>query len=195
MPGRISKHAFAVEPGRAETKYVRRRVGDTLDHDVEVHLLRDGRVRPGRRTMVRSELEREPGGRVVGRDDHEIVACVGDRVVQECGVEPRERSRVRTVEDDVVQASAHALNGPSRRPQLPHTARVYVAVGGLRDDLSGPGDHELEPLLGADRGEVVVFSGAPSRSQVVIAGPPAEKYCCRSIGAGRSCLREPGPRF
>ena len=40
MPGRISKHAFAVESGRAETKYVRRRVGDTLDHDVEVHLLR-----------------------------------------------------------------------------------------------------------------------------------------------------------
>ena len=113
MPGRISKHAFAVEPGRAETKYVRRRVGDTLDHDVEVHLLRDGRVRPDRRTMVRSELEREPGGRVAGVDDHEIGTCVSDRVVQECGVEPRERSRVRTVEDDVVQASVHALNGLS----------------------------------------------------------------------------------
>jgi hypothetical protein len=117
MPGRISKHSFAVELGRAQTKHVRRRVGDTLDHDVEVHLPRDGRDRPGRRTIVRSELEREPRGRVISRDDHEIVACVGDRVVQERGVEPRECSRVRTVEDDVVQASVHALNGLSRPPQ------------------------------------------------------------------------------
>jgi hypothetical protein len=124
MPGRISKHSFAVELGRAETKHVRRRVGDALDHDVEVHLLRDGRVRPGRRTMVRSELEREPRGRVISRDDHEIVACLGDRVVQERGVEPRECSRVRTVEDDVVQASVHALNGLSRRPQLPRRVRL-----------------------------------------------------------------------
>jgi len=123
MPGRISKHSFAVELGRAQTKHVRRRVGDTLDHDVEVHLLRDGRVRPGRRAMVRSELEREPRRRVTSRDDHEIVACVGDRVVQERGVEPRECSRVRTVEDDVVQASVHALNGLSRRPQMPPWVR------------------------------------------------------------------------
>ena len=76
MPGRISKHAFAVEFGRAKTKHVRRRVGDTLDHDVEVHLLRDGRVRPGRRTMIGGELEREPRGRVISRDDHVIISCV-----------------------------------------------------------------------------------------------------------------------
>jgi hypothetical protein len=103
---------------------VRRRVGNTLDDDVEVHLLRDGRVRPGRRTMVRSELKREPRGRVISRDDREIVACMGDRVAQERRVEPRECSRVRTVEDDVVQASVHALNGLSRRPQLPRSART-----------------------------------------------------------------------
>ena len=60
MPGRISKHSFAVELGRAQTKHVRCRVGDTFDHDVEVHLLRDGGVRPGRRTMVRSELNASP---------------------------------------------------------------------------------------------------------------------------------------
>ena len=124
MPGRISKHSFAVELGRAETKHVRRRVGDTLDHDVEVHLLRDGRVRPRRRTMVRSELEREAGGRVVSRDDNEIVAGVCDRVVQECRVEPCEPWLVRTVEDDVVQASVHALNGLSRRPQQPQCVRA-----------------------------------------------------------------------
>ena len=58
MPGRIGENTFAVQFGRAETKHVRRRLGDTLDHDVEVHLLRDGSVRPGRRTMVVSELER-----------------------------------------------------------------------------------------------------------------------------------------
>jgi hypothetical protein len=79
---------------------VRRRVGDVLDHDVEVHLPRDGRVRPGRRTMVRSELEREAGGRLVSSDDYEIVACVGDRMFQECGenrasLRGSEQSRMR----------------------------------------------------------------------------------------------------
>lgn len=86
MSGRIGKGSFAVQLGRAETKHVRRRVGDTFDHDVEMYLPLDGRVRPGRRTMASSELEREPGGRAVGRDDDEFVACVGDRMVQECRV-------------------------------------------------------------------------------------------------------------
>ena len=81
MPSRIRKHSFAIELGCAKTKHVGRRIGDTLDHDVEVHLLRDGPVRPGRHTMVRRELEREPRGRVIGRDNHEIVASVGHRVV------------------------------------------------------------------------------------------------------------------
>lgn len=88
MSGRIGKSSFAVQLGRAETKHVRRRVDDTFDHDVEMYLLLDGRVRPGRRTMARSELEREPGGRAVGRDDDEFVACVRDRMVQECRVSP-----------------------------------------------------------------------------------------------------------
>jgi hypothetical protein len=44
-------------------------------------------------------------------------------MVQERGVEPRECSRVGTVEDDVVQASAHALNDLSRRPQMPRRVR------------------------------------------------------------------------
>ena len=118
MPGRISEDAFAVEFGRPETKHMRCRVGDTLDHDVEVHLLRDGCIRPGRQTMARSELEPESGGCVVGRHDNESVACVGDRMVQECGVEPCEPSRVGTVENDVVQASEHAFNGLRRRLQL-----------------------------------------------------------------------------
>ena len=67
MPGRVSKHVFAVEPGRAETKHIRRRVGDVLDHDVEVDLLRDG---PSGQVGVDGQrLEREPRGWVVGRDD------------------------------------------------------------------------------------------------------------------------------
>jgi hypothetical protein len=128
MPGRISKHSFAIELGRAQSKHVRGRVGDTLNHDVEVHLLRDGPVRPDRRTMVRSELELEPRARVIGRDHHEFVAGVGDRGVQERGVEPRECTRVRTVEDHVVQASVQALNGLSRRPQLPHCVNVSLRI-------------------------------------------------------------------
>jgi catechol 2,3-dioxygenase-like lactoylglutathione lyase family enzyme len=85
--------------------------------------------------MVRSELERQPGGRVVGRDDHEVVACIGDRLAKDRGVEPRERSRVRTVEDDVVDASAHAPNALSRRPSF--AAGAHHAVVRIRGCL-GP---------------------------------------------------------
>jgi hypothetical protein len=169
MPGRISKHSFAVELGRAQTKHVRRRIGDTLDHDVEVHLLRDGRVRPGRRTMVRSELEREPRGRVISRGDHEIVACVGDRVVQERGVEPRECTRVRTVQDDVVQASVHALNGLSRRPQLPQSARVEDTGETAHKKYLRPFEHWSRDVM-VRRRRRAGDGGAPARGRRRAAG-------------------------
>ena len=84
MPCRINRHGFATQPSDAETKHVRRDDGDpdadadadadADDHDVEVCLRRDGRVRPGRRSITRSEPEPEPAGCVVCRDDREIVA-------------------------------------------------------------------------------------------------------------------------
>jgi hypothetical protein len=33
--------------------------------------------------MADRPLEREPGGPVVGRDDHEVATVVGDRLVQQ----------------------------------------------------------------------------------------------------------------
>ena len=89
---------------------VRRRLGHILDHDVEVYLLRDDNAWPRLLTVRRGELAREPRVRLPVRDDHELVSRVRDRLVEEGGVEDRECSPVRAVEDDVVQASAQALD-------------------------------------------------------------------------------------
>ena len=187
MPGRISKHAFAVEFGRAKTKHVRRRIGDVLDHDVEVHLLRDGRARPGRRTMARSELERETGGRLVGRDDYEIVAGVGDRMFQECGVEPCEPSRVRTVEDEVVQASAHALNGLIQRPQLPEQhGRVGCWGIQLRDEEDHVNAKSAQPPRVPVAGSAIRTAGRSDKAArpLMLAGRP-EAVELRPMSLGR----------
>ncbi len=158
--------AFATEFRCSEANHVRRRVSDVPDHDFEVHLLGDGRVRPGRRTMVGSKLEREPRGSVVGRDDHEIVAVVRDRPVEECGVEPREPCWVRAVEDDVMQTSAHfsmvsandrSCGDPTVNagPHLAHGGAPRGTAIPVRSDLfrakhssraqAGPAGHHLVP--------------------------------------------------
>jgi hypothetical protein len=79
-----------------------------------VHLLRPGRIRPGRRLVAGRELKRQPGRGVVCRHDHEIVAAVGDRLAEQSGVEGGERQRVGAVDDQVVQSSDHA--GHAARP-------------------------------------------------------------------------------
>lgn len=109
VSGRIGEHSVAVESHGAESKDSGPRGADVLDHDVEVHLLRDGRARPRRRTMIGGELECELGCRVVLCDDDEIVAVVGDRLAQQRGVEPCESSEIGAVKDAMVQPSVQAF--------------------------------------------------------------------------------------
>jgi hypothetical protein len=57
VPGRVRVDAFAVEFPRAQGQYPRACRGHVLYHHVEMHLLRPGRVRPGRRLVAGGELE------------------------------------------------------------------------------------------------------------------------------------------
>ena len=79
MPGRVGVDVFAVELYRAERQDARAGSGHILDHDVEVKLLRYGRVRPGGRAMAGDKLEGQAGrGRTASHHDP-VVAAVGDR--------------------------------------------------------------------------------------------------------------------
>jgi hypothetical protein len=67
MTRRVGVDLFAVEPGRAEGQHARRGGRHILDHDVEVKLLRNLRVRPVENHMVQpsdhgSDSARYQGG-------------------------------------------------------------------------------------------------------------------------------------
>jgi hypothetical protein len=61
VTGRVRVDAFAGQTRRAEGQDARARVSHVLHHDVEVHLLRHGRIRPGRRLVIRGKLEGQAG--------------------------------------------------------------------------------------------------------------------------------------
>jgi hypothetical protein len=61
MTGRVRVDTLAAELGRAEGQDARARRGHVLHHDVEVHLLRPGRIRPGRRLVIGGQLEGQAG--------------------------------------------------------------------------------------------------------------------------------------
>lgn len=109
MSGGIGEHVLAVELSGAERKDARRGLGDALDHDVQVHLLRNDRAWPGEWAMIGGELKCQPGCRVVLGDHDEVFAVIGDRLAQQFRIEPCERSRIWTIEDEVVNSSEHAL--------------------------------------------------------------------------------------
>jgi len=108
VSGGIGEHVLAVELSGAERKDTRRRHGDALHHDVEVHLLRDGRVWPGGWAMVGGELKCQSGCRVILGDHDEVFAVIGDGLAQQFRIEPAERSRIWTIEDEVVNSPEHA---------------------------------------------------------------------------------------
>ena len=103
----ISVDVITVELRRAERKDARAGGGHILDHDVEVNLLGDGGVRPGRRAVAGCELERQAGRGVAGGDNHPVIALVGNGLSQQPRVKPGQRRGVGTVEDHMVQASDH----------------------------------------------------------------------------------------
>ena len=60
----IGEDILPLQRARAQPEHVLGRGADVLDHDVEVQLLRDRRVRPRGRPVCGCELERQPGGPV-----------------------------------------------------------------------------------------------------------------------------------
>jgi hypothetical protein len=70
--------SFAAQATGAQCEHALAGALDVVHHDVEVELLRLGGVRPPRRSMVRRQLKRQAGGRVVLGDDHPVTALVGD---------------------------------------------------------------------------------------------------------------------
>jgi len=108
VSGGIGKHVLAVELSGAERKDACRGLDDALDHHVQVHLLRDDRAWPGGWAMVGGELKCQPGCRVVLGDHDEVFAVIGDGLTQQFRIEPCQRSRIWTIEDEVVNSSEHA---------------------------------------------------------------------------------------
>lgn len=95
---------------------------DVVDHDIEVDLLRVGRVRPAGRDMVRGALERKPGAVVIDGDDHKVVGAVHYGPAEQGRIKPGQGQRVRAVNHEVVQAPDHADETTTvriARPWLP----------------------------------------------------------------------------
>jgi hypothetical protein len=107
---------IAAEPARSELQNPGPGVGDVVDHDVEMELLGPFGIRPSRGLVVGGSLKRDSGGLVVGGYHDPVVTVVGHRQPQKLGIESRERSRVGTVDDHVVESSNHDLdNNPVRQ--------------------------------------------------------------------------------
>jgi hypothetical protein len=107
----VGIHVLAVQPGRAECQDARGGGDNVLDHDVEVELLRDSRVGPGRRPVIGSSLECQARRLAVGGDYHPVVASVGNWLAQQPGVERGEHRRVGAVQDHMMQPSGHGTDG------------------------------------------------------------------------------------
>ena len=106
VPCRVGEHLFG-KLGCSELEHPWRGIGNAFDHHIQVHLLRDPRRGPGRRSMVRSVLKGQPRSGVVCGDHNEVFALVGDGQAQESSVEARAPCWVHAVDDNVVQASWH----------------------------------------------------------------------------------------
>jgi hypothetical protein len=103
---------------RAEFEHLDLGGVEVLDHDVEVHLLGDLLPGPARRRVALHLLKAD--GLAVVRTDLGPVRGDLDLPVEERAVEPRERTRVRTVDDDAGKASdsheEHRRGGSGRSP-------------------------------------------------------------------------------
>jgi hypothetical protein len=100
---------IARQVARSQLKNLRFRFPDVFDHYVEMKLLGPLGIRPPGCSVVRSQLKRDPGGRIAGGDHHPVVALVCDRQSEKLGVEGGEPLRVGTVDDHVVESADHGL--------------------------------------------------------------------------------------
>src|SRR5262245_20852689 len=79
-----------------------------LDENIEVHLLLDVRLRPGRRLEPRRPGERHPGTVRAVADDDEVAIVLDADHAQQLLVEGGQRIGVGAVDHDAVQSSDHA---------------------------------------------------------------------------------------
>jgi hypothetical protein len=105
---RVGEHV-AAQPAGPEFQNPVGRLRHVVDHDVDVELLREIRVRPPRRPVIGSELEGHAGSAFAGGDDDPVVAQVGDRHPDQLAVERRQLPRVRAVDHHVVHPPDHGL--------------------------------------------------------------------------------------
>jgi hypothetical protein len=107
VTGGVCVDVLAVEFDRAERQDAGTGGSHVLDHDVEMELLRYGRVWPGGRLMAGRELECQPGRLLAAGDHDPVVTAVGDGQSQQLGVERGERGGVGTIENYMMQTSDH----------------------------------------------------------------------------------------
>lgn len=78
MSGRVGEHGGApgilAEPARPNRDDLSGSVVDVIDHYVDMDLLRDRVVRPGRRPVAGCTLEAEPGRVIIGSHNNKIIA-------------------------------------------------------------------------------------------------------------------------
>jgi hypothetical protein len=106
----------APSPGRRiapEGEHLRLGLIDVVDHDVDMELLREGRVGPARRLVVGGVLEAQADGPAVA-DIDPVPIHPGDRQAQQLRIEPRQRPRIWTVEHHTSQSTDHLRSFLSR---------------------------------------------------------------------------------
>ncbi len=139
----------AVQPGRAQLQRPRLAGVEVVDQDVEVRLLRAGRVRPPRRGVVADLLEHH--ALAAAGDQRALGTVVGDLHAQQVGVEAGQRRRVRRVDRHREQ-----LHHRADAVLLAQVERVAGRVG-QRDPgraVGQPGGAQVDGPLG--RGLVAV---------------------------------------
>lgn len=99
----------AGELARSEIQNSGPSVGDVVDHDVELELLRPVWIGPLSGPLVRGKLKRDSGGPIVAGYHDPVAAVVGNRQPQELGVEGRERAGIGAVDNRVVKSPNHDL--------------------------------------------------------------------------------------
>ena len=110
VAGWVGVHVVAMRQAPSSQRQDTGLGGDEIvHHDVEVELLRPGRVGPSRRLVTGCELESEPRRRVVFGNHHPVIGLVGHRQSDQLGVEGSQGCRVWAVDDHVVSTSDHFL--------------------------------------------------------------------------------------
>ena len=125
MPGQVEEDILArVGASTAQQFDCRTRRNQIVDHDVEVHLLRNPRIGPGRCQVLRSQLKGQPRRGLVVGDHDPVLRPVGDRKPEKLRIELRKAGGVRGVDDDVVHSTEHppsvALDGRIGQWPEPH---------------------------------------------------------------------------